>query len=351
MKYLLTIFTLVLFFTAGAQPPPPGYYAPANGISGGTPLLTALKNIIDAHTVMLYSDLELYYPQTDKKANAKVWDMYSFSFTGTQPYEFSFVVDQCGNYSAEGDCFNKEHLWPQSLFNNAGDVRSDLHQVPPTDGWVNNKRANFPFGDVTSTTWTSLNGSKLGTGSTYAGYTGLMFEPIDSFKGDIARSIMYVACRYSGEDGSWQNWQMANKAVLTADAKKLLLAWHHLDPVSTKELNRNDAVFAIQKNRNPFIDNPKYADCIWGDSTCSAIPNNINEINLQKIGIAQEGHNLKMLLPENETDVQVTCFDILGQRQTLNGNQLIFSTEYLNSGIHVLRIIGKHKQYFATFIK
>jgi endonuclease I len=350
MKKALLIITISILSTiVFAQPP--GYYNSANGIPGGTPLLTALKNIIDNHTVIPYSDLELFYPQTDKKSNAKVWDMYSYSFSGTQPYEFNFVSDQCGNYSAEGDCFNKEHLWPQSLFNSTGDVRSDLHQVPPTDGWVNNKRSNFPFGNVTNTTWTSLNGSKLGNGSTYQSYTGLLFEPIDSFKGDIARSIMYVACRYSGEDGSWQNWAMGNKAVLTTDAKKLLLAWHHFDPVSTKEKNRNDAVFIIQKNRNPFVDVPKFADCIWGDSTCSNTTINVQEVATEKIGLGQDDDRIRIFLPQDATDVQVVCFNIFGQKQILQGDNFIYNTSNFSNGIYVLKINTKHKNYHATFIK
>jgi hypothetical protein len=50
----------------------------------------------------------------------------------------------------------------------------------------------------------------------------------------------------------------------------MLLEWHHLDPVSKKEIDRNNAVYALQGNRNPFIDRPQFADCIWGTSDCSA---------------------------------------------------------------------------------
>ncbi len=247
---------------------PPSYYDAAEGLTG-EPLRAALKSIIDNHNSYPYSGIDNFFQTLDKKSNGKLWDIYSYVFSGAQPYEYTFGTHECDaglQYNSEGDCFNKEHLWPQSIYNQQSPMRSDLHQLFPTDGWVNNKRSNFPFGDVDAVSYTSANGSKLGTSITYSGYSGKVFEPIDSFKGDVARAIFYMSTRYDGESSSWSDWEMASGDELTADAVDLLLAWHHLDPVSTKEIIRNNYIYNIQNNRNPFVDHPFLADCIWAQS-------------------------------------------------------------------------------------
>ncbi len=140
---------------------------------------------------------------------------------------------------------------------------TDLWVVYPTDSKVNSQRANWPYGTVISPTWTSLNGSKLGTNKYPGAPATTAFEPIDSFKGDIARSYFYITTRYLADSTQFQDWEMATKSNLKPWAIKMLLEWHHLDPVSAKEKSRNNAAYALQDNRNPFIDNPAYADSIW----------------------------------------------------------------------------------------
>lgn len=269
LKQLYLFSFLFLAAWQGRAQAPANYYNSAEGLNGAD-LRSALHHIIKGHTSLGYSALWLAYETTDKRPdNGKVWDIYSDKPGGTAPYFFTFGSDQCGNYNSENDCYNREHSWPQSYFNDAEPMRSDLFHVYPTDGYVNNKRSNFAYGEVGSATWTSLNGSKLGA-NIYPGYSGTVFEPVDSFKGDIARTYFYMATRYYTEDGSWNNWAMANKAELKPWAVNMLLEWHHNDPVSQKEINRNNAVYAKQHNRNPFIDRPEFADCIWGTGDCTA---------------------------------------------------------------------------------
>ncbi len=129
--------------------------------------------------------------------------------------------------------------------------------VVPTDNEVNNRRSNYPYGEVGAATWTSLNGSKLGP-CVYPGYTGTVFEPIDAYKGDFARAYFYMSTRYFGEDGSWPGSPMTDGSQLLPWAEALLLEWSAADPVSTKEIDRNEAVYAIQGNRNPYIDRPDF---------------------------------------------------------------------------------------------
>ena len=244
------------------------------GNSAGITLKTALYNKILGHTVTAYgsgsSGLWATYPTTDPFYNGKVWDIYSTRLDVNSPFEFTFSADQCGTYSVEGDCYNREHSFPQSWFGQASPMVSDMFHIYPTDGKVNGVRSNYPFGEVSSPTYTTLQGAKLGNNTT-AGYTGIVFEPINDYKGDLARSFFYMATRYQNLIASWQNTGNANDVLAGNNNTvydpwfiELLLKWHNQDPPSVKELNRNNAIFGYQNNRNPFIDSPQYVQRIWG---------------------------------------------------------------------------------------
>ena len=248
----------------GAQIPS-GYYNNANGKTGDE-LKTALHNIITGHSTINYSQIWNAFWSTDNKGNGVVWDMYSDIPNGTPPYTFSIGQNQCGEYVQEGDCYNREHSWPQSWF--GGDDQAtpsrDLHHVFPTDGFVNAQRSNYPFGEVNTVSWTSQNGSKLGTCKSSLGYVGIVFEPIDEYKGDFARAMMYMSVRYYTEDDNWGTSGMTNKSEILPWAIQMLLDWSDNDPVSQKEIDRNNVIYSdYQHNRNPFIDHPEYARMIW----------------------------------------------------------------------------------------
>jgi endonuclease I len=264
MKLIITVI-LALSLSAVFAQIPAGYYANATDKSGTT-LQAALHQIIDNHTVISYSGLWTAFQSTDAKSNGKVWDIYSDQPGGTPAYEFTFGNNQCGNYSGEGDCYNREHSFPQSWFNDQSPMVSDLFQIYPTDGFVNGRRGNYPYGETSSPTWTSTNGSSLGPCSV-AGYSGTVFEPIDAYKGDLARTYFYMATRYYGEDGNWPGSAMVDGAEPKAWAIAMLLQWSNNDPVSQKEIDRNNAIYGLQGNRNPFIDHPEYAGYIWGGET------------------------------------------------------------------------------------
>ena len=112
---------------------------------------------------------------------------------------------------------------------------------------------------------------RLGT-STFPGYSGTVFEPDDEYKGDFARTYFYMAACYNDKISSWTSGEHGGKVmagnnypVFKTWVVELLMKWHRQDPVSEKETDRNDAVYAHQRNRNPFIDHPELADYIWGD--------------------------------------------------------------------------------------
>jgi endonuclease I len=237
----------------------------------GMALRQALHDLIKGHTQISYAGLYNEYPITDAKPENIVWDMYSDIPGGTPAYTFNYASNQtCGNYSGEGDCFNREHSWPQSWFNSASVPSSDLFNVYPTDGYVNNRRANYNYANVGSASWTSSNGSKVGTCS-YPGFSGTVFEPINTYKGDLARSNMYVSVRYYTEDASWSTSDGTNKSDLLPWYANQLYDWSIADGVSEKEINRNTAVYGIQHNRNPFIDHPEFAAEIWKTDMAPAV--------------------------------------------------------------------------------
>ncbi|MFZ4402434.1 MAG: endonuclease, partial [Bacteroidales bacterium] len=261
----LTVITFS-YFTASAQIPS-GYYNSATGT--GATLKTQLYNIIKGHIERSYTQLWTDFQTTDKKTNGKVWDMYSDIPGGTPPYEYTFITHQCGNYLGEGPanggCYNREHSFPKSWFNQDPPMFTDLFHLVPTDGKVNGERSNFPYGKVNTPTWTSQNGSKLGP-NVFPGYTGTVFEPIDSFKGDFARNYFYMVTRYENVISEWVTDMLDNSTfpAFTVWAKNMLIEWNNLDPVSQKEIDRNNAVYSIQHNRNPYIDHPEYVNQIWG---------------------------------------------------------------------------------------
>ena len=160
------------------------YYQQADG-SKGQALKTALYGIIKEHGELGYGELWEAFKSTDAREDGKVWDMYS----GITNYNF---VTSGSNYKKEGDCYNREHSMPKSWFNDETPMYTDLVHLVPTDGYVNGKRANYPFGETDSPTYSSKgNFSKLGP-SSIAGYSGTVFEPNDEYKGDFARIYFYM---------------------------------------------------------------------------------------------------------------------------------------------------------------
>ncbi len=272
MKKFTTLLLGFMFSLALAQAPA-GYYNGTEGLTGAA-LKTKLSEIITAgHKDNGYDGLYNGYPTTDSdhfyENDGTVLDMYSENPTGTDPYTYRHGIKKCGNYSVEGDCYNREHIVPQSFFNQQSPMRGDIHFVRPTDGKVNGMRSNYPFGAVNSPSFTSKNGTKVGPSSS-PGYGGTVAEPIDEFKGDIARMVFYFVTRYESRLSSFSTGNMLGGSPypgLQAWEKDVLLAWSIQDPVSPTEIERNNASHVFQKNRNPFIDHPEWVQLIWGSQT------------------------------------------------------------------------------------
>ncbi len=358
-KYFTLLFSVFLI-TYGFSQAPQGYYSNAQGLTGFQ-LKTALKNIIDDvddnngqafHNPLQYSDLWTAYANSNSgfidnyneyDNDGFLLDIYSENPNGNDPYNHTLVTNQCGNYNDEGVCYNREHTLPQSFFNQQSPMRSDYHSTFPTDGQVNGYRGNLPYGEVNNPNLTTLNGSKRGP-NVFPGFSGNVFEPLDEFKGDIARALFYFAARYEDEINS-SGWDNPSNNILNSNASQfyddwyidLLLNWHINDPVSQAEIDRNENGFNFQNNRNPFIDNPIYAQAIWD-------PNfSINEFQTFEVSIYPnpvKGHFF-IINSKNIGNLNIEVYDIFGQQilseKTSDTNHKV-QIEQWSSGVYFVRL-------------
>lgn len=321
--YLIGIALVSSAFLSIAEVPA-GYYDSAVGKSGNA-LQKALSNLIGDRELG-YDNLWEAYRTTDRRDDGKVWDMYSSTT------DFVFGSDQCGSYSREGDCYNREHSVPKSWL--GGNKYSDAHVVVPTDGYVNNRRSNMPFGEVGSTSYVSNGGfSRVGTCSV-AGYSGTVFEPADEYKGDFARIYFYMATRYTTACGGWSG---EGSSVFSGSfpylkdwTREMMLRWHREDPVSEKEVNRNDAVYQLQGNRNPFIDYPELVDLIFGEQTSTPFT---------------PGATAYIESPATNTTIEVGTV-VLGTAQS-SATKTVALRGYNLSGNITLSLSGTNAAYFS----
>jgi len=340
MKRTLLTFLLVIILVITKAQIPAGYDN-ATGKTGAT-LKTALYDIIKGHTSISYAALWTAYTTSDKKPDGKVWDMYSNC-------SFTFGTNQCsGTGSNECDCYNREHSFPQSWFKEASPMVSDMFHIYPTDLKVNGMRGNYPYGTVTAPTYTSGNGSKLGT-CTFPGYSGTVFEPINEYKGDFARSYFYMATRYENLIASWQSNGTANEILNGTSFPcfdpwfiNLLATWNVADPVSQKEIDRNNVIYtSYQHNRNPFIDHPEYASMIW--STNVGIAESPAQLALQ-VYPNPASENCTVTLPAdfNQQNNVFTVYSSTGvpvfAPLTVTGDKAFLDLENLPSGFYLVRL-------------
>ena len=241
-----------------------GYYDGIDFSLTEAALKTALFHLISPHTSRGYSALWTAYATTDIDADGKIWDMYS-------KYRWTYGKsdaggDQCGSYSVEGDCYNREHTIPQSVFNDATPMVCDVHHIFPTDGKVNGIRSDYPHGKVDKATYTSTNGTLIGSSDTTTGYSGTVCELADEYKGDFARAYFYFVTCYEDKIPSYSfpSFSKNTYPSLASWAQKLYVQWAKDDPVSEKETKRNQAAYVFQNNRNPFVDHPEAITAIWG---------------------------------------------------------------------------------------
>ena len=260
----------------------PAYYVSIDGKSGKTLFDAVQKVTKTGYSSLGYDGLWSAYKYTDLHENGYVWDMYSDCTWK------SINSNHCGNYSDECDCYNREHSIPKSWYGGTtSGPGCDIFHLVPTDGKVNGVRSNYPFGEVASADY-NKHGNKKGSaksitivgGNTIAGNngttisaSGTVFEPRDEYKGDFARGYMGALLKWAGDkafnSGEGAKTFTTNYSTgsfgLTKYGVALLMKWHRQDPVSQKEIDRNNGIQQTQGNRNPFIDYPYLAEFIWGE--------------------------------------------------------------------------------------
>ena len=346
---ILTLFSLVFISSAMLAQIPANYYNNAAGLNGDA-LRLALFNIIKNHNTQSYSSLWNHFGTTDKQPNSNyIWDIYSDNPNGANPYNHTYNSDQCGNYNAENVCYNREHSMPKSWFHDISPMRTDLFHLYPTDGYVNGRRSNNSYGEVSSASWTSQNGSKLGT-CNYPGYStsfpnSKVFEPIDEYKGDLARSYFYMLTRYRFrqfyQDGNNHNDMVVgnggtNVCQFTPWAQNMLLEWAANDPVSQKEIDRNNRIYQIQGNRNPYIDHPEWPAMVWGPF--ASIDNYKNLLTK-----AWYANNQLHINGEIKQATNVVIYNMLGEIvniHKISNNNSTFNVQ-LPKGVYLVTIEGK----------
>lgn len=298
-KILLPIILISSYISAQV---PAGYYDGTAGLTGYA-LKSKLHDIISEKMINWhYDDLKVLYGQTDldtyydhDASNTQyLLDIYSEIPSGPDSYEYT--ADQMvAGVGAEGLGYNREHMMPQSTFSTSSSISdypmySDLNFIIPVDGYINQRRSNYPYGIGNNTNhYIFTNTSRISNAAipNYP-YTGRVYEPINEFKGDIARSLLYFAVRYEGKLGSF-NTAYTTSANLTPATDQcpldgteeravdlayiaMLKQWSNADPVSQREIDRNNAIYTIQKNRNPFIDHPEWIDMIWSETPDTIAP-------------------------------------------------------------------------------
>lgn len=296
-QFLFSVLLAPAFLFSQA---PSNYYDGTSGITGYE-LKSKLHDIVSTETITWhYGDLPNFYGQTDldqyydydASNTTYLLDIYSNNPTGTTSYHYT-KENLISSAGAEGLGYNREHMMPQSSFNSNYPMYSDLFFVIPTDARINQLRSNYPYGTAGTTNYyTFTNGSKISkNGTPNSGYTGRVYEPHPEFKGDIARSLLYYVVRYEGKLNSFNFYNGSSPANDTSPLDgteekayedwflALLLQWHNNDPVSQKEIDRNNIVYEIQKNRNPFVDHPEWVNGIWSQNPAvvvSAAPENLS---------------------------------------------------------------------------
>ncbi|TPV33804.1 T9SS type A sorting domain-containing protein [Paucihalobacter ruber] len=353
MKQLYFIIFLVSTF-AFAQPPE-GYYNSATGT--GFTLKTQLYTIISgSHQPQPFNTHWTFFETADVLPNGKVWDIYAncnFEF-GTPDTGGNQDIGSGGNVECE--FFNREHTFPTSWFGNIEPARSDVVQLLPVDKKVNSERGNLPYGEASSAFFTSSNGTIRGS-SEITEVNGQVFEVIDEYKGDIARIFFYMATRYEDLVAGWENLNTDGDKMLDGSSNKvfeqwaldMLYSWHLNDPVSQKEIDRNNAIYNYQNNRNPFVDNPGYVFQIWQNVL------SVNEFSLNSsITMFPNPAATNEINIISNREITAEIFDIFGKKvlaRKINATHKTIDISNLTSGVYLVKLSNQSQSVTKKLIR
>ncbi len=340
---------------------PTGYYNNATGT--GFTLKTQLFNIINPHTTLVYgSGLWALYPSSDARPDGKVWDIYTnCNFTFGLPANGGNQDIGTGG-TAECQFFNKEHTFPKSWFGgiNGTAMYSDAFHVMPTDKKNNSLRGNLAYGLVSPTVTNSIgNGWKIGTcvAPNYP-YSNQVFEPADQYKGDIARNYFYMATCYEDQISSWQTLNTNGDTVLDGSANKvfeqwylnLMFAWHNADPVSQKEIDRNNAIYPVQGNRNPYIDHPEWVYTVWQTYLNNAVFDNLTAISIYPNPIIDHKISIKSAIKLDEIDLITINGQLIQIIKNPTNSDNNYTIENLPQGFYFIKLTSDNQSVTKKII-
>jgi len=345
LKFKLLSLYILLFAALSAQIPA-GYYDAASGKKDAE-LKTALFKIINAHTQLEYYSSSTSFRQTDWNPNGYFWDMYS------------------NIHRSSWSGLNREHSLPKSWFGissgqeNSIPMGTDLHNLYPSDATANTAKSNYPLGEVTGTPTFDNDVVKVGTNG-FAGYSGQVFEPADEYKGDFARDYMYMVTCYEDQSSRWTSTGTASMLIRNSTypvfktyAINLLMKWSREDPVSEKEIDRNNAVYSLQGNRNPFIDHPLLAEYIWGEYTGIAWDETDTNPDVNDFTVTYHASNKTLtnsLAASTEAVYKIYSIDgVLRVSGTTTGGDAI-NLQQLSSGVYIILAYYGSKRANAKFI-
>jgi endonuclease I len=355
-KFLALVFIHFICF-AQAQIPP-AYYENTEGLSGYN-LKSVLHQIIsEDHNPQSYSDVWSFFEVHDVKQDGTVWDVYA-------DCDFDFGIPQdSGNQdvgtggNTECEFFNREHVFPRSWFGGVSSrpEHSDIINLLPVDKLINIERAAYVFANVSNPDFVSTNGSKKGT-STTIGFSGTAFEIIDDYKGDIARIFFYMATRYENEISSWEGNNVEGDNYLNGTSDQvyydwvidLLYEWHINDPVDQKEIDRNNAIYLYQGNRNPFVDIPEFVCAIWDvdESNCTfsnASYDLKNELVIYPNPVVSSSIYIESIQPIDQLFLYSTSGQLVRSIDA-QFKQNSYEISGLDTGIYILKVVNNNKTF------
>lgn len=400
MKKFLFLIFLNGFY--GIAQIPINYYSTATGT--GYTLKTQVHNIIKNYNPQSYNSLWNLYTHVSYRDNyydndGSLLDIYSEKVDDIDSNNYTSTTQQCGSTSSslEGDCYNREHLIPESFFqpyfNSIGVntsinslayyTKNDAHFIPPTDIRVNAWRGNLPFGRVFSNNpnpcynqdpsslspdalpCKTTNNSKIGfnNNSGYSEGTGNgvnVFEPIDEFKGDIARAVLYFATRYEdvlplmystcSNTSAKAMFDGSSSQGLNAAFLNIMKTWHQNDPVSAREIAINNRIYAHQSNRNPFIDHPEWVAAIWGATLNTVAFNALDAISI----FPNPTNNNKISIQSELVIDEINLINSNGQlvqqiEHPMSVNNL-YTLENLTQGFYLLKITSNEQSSIRKII-
>ncbi|MCM1310447.1 MAG: endonuclease [Bacteroides sp.] len=334
---LSALFAALTFGTEAAERNiPAGYYNAMDGKSGAS-LKSAALSCIKGQKVISYGDKTWeVFADSDVRPDGTWWDIYS---------------DEKRKANSGHSNMNIEHAVANSWWGKTkNDAYKDIHHLFPSDAEANSRKSNYPLGETAKPTWTNgvtIIGKPI---NGHSGQGGYIYEPSDEYKGDNARVYFYMATRYP--DISWRtdnytSWGIMFKKeaypTLNEWSQELLLRWTDQDEVSQKEIDRNEAIYKHQKNRNPFVDLPGLEDYIWGDKKNVAFDlksflggeSSINSIE-ETMPFGVETYSGGINIRCEETLERVMIYDMSGRLIVKLTDVSDNTTVTLQSGIYVV---------------